>query len=647
MNSIFPKATIHKILSAHHSIPWYNSAMDILLLVIILLTTTVLYITRWLATEIIAALTIAALVLTGILSTEEALSGFASTATLTVGAMFVLSGGLMRTGALEMVTIQLARFSEGSTTRLLLLLAVVIPIASAFMNNTPVVVMMVPVILSLSRRFDISPSKLLIPISYFSIVGGTVTLLGTSTNILIDDLYRKTGGPGFALFEFAPLGLVFILLCGGFIILFSQKLLPSRSPPSSLNRDRHNHSSFITELIVDGDSRLVGQAVRDVFGVLPRFALPGPTPGRHHRRVRRLQPEDAIRMAGQKVELLEIFRYERIFRAKEGESLVFQKGDALLISGTPSTITRFLDQFATRLATTLEDDVRRSVDDVEQTLVEAVILPGSPASGRQVAALGLHRDYDLRVMGLQRRGGRRVGLRNTRLESGDVLLLQGASRGLQQASQALRMLLIEGVEGSIVRSAKNRIALLIMLAVVALAAFTDMPIVILALSGAALMIVTQCLRVDEAFQALDASTLMLLAGTIPLGVAMRTTGLAEMAVTQLLALVGNTSPVIFLSAFYLFTALLTQLISNNAVAVLLTPIALSLAAGLGVSPTPLLMAIAFGASASFMTPMGYQTNAIVMGPGGYTFADYLRVGVPLTILTWLTATFLIPVFWPL
>jgi len=622
--------------------------MQILLLFVILLCVTVLYITRWLSTEIVAALTIAALVLTGILSTEEALSGFASTATLTVGAMFVLSAGLMRTGALEMVTIQLAHFSKGSPIRLLLLLAVLLPIASAFMNNTPVVVMMVPVILSLSRRFDISPSKLLIPVSYFAIVGGTVTLLGTSTNILIDDLYRKAGGPGFSLFEFAPLGLVFLLLCSGFILLFSQKLLPTRSSFSSLTGDRHQQSSFVAELVVDGESRLLGQAVHDVFSVSPRFALPRPAPGRHHRRVRRLQAEDEQRMAEQKVELLEIFRYERIYRAEEGDSLILQEGDALLVSGTPSAIAHFLEQFSARLATVLEDDVRLPLDNLEQTVVEAVILPGSPATGRRLAALGLHRDYELKVMGLQRRGGhRRVGLRRTRLESGDVLLLQGAPRGLQKASDALRMLLIEGVEGSIVRTAKNRIALVIMLAVVLLAAFTSMPIVILALSGAALMVMTQCLRVDEAFRSLDAATLMLLAGTIPLGIAMRTTGLAEIAVVQLLSLVGDASPVLFLSAFYLFTALLTQLISNNAVAVLLTPIALSLAAGLGVNPTPLLMAIAFGASASFMTPMGYQTNAIVMGPGGYTFSDYLRVGVPLTLLTWLTATFLIPVFWPL
>lgn len=622
--------------------------MEIYLLLLILAAATLLYVTRWVATEITAALTIAALALTGVLTTEEALSGFSSTATLTVGAMFVLSGGLMRTGALEMVTIQLARFSEGSPTRLLLLLGAVIPVASAFMNNTPVVVMMVPVILSLSRRFDMRPSKLLIPVSYFAIVGGTATLLGTSTNILIDDLYRKAGGPGFGLFEFAPLGVIFVVVCGLFIVLFSQKLLPDRAPLASLASDRHLKSHFITELVVDPGCDLEGQPVREVFGAAHQFGLPRPVMGRHHRRVGRLPGEGQEDGGGQSVKLLEIFRFERIYRAEEGDSLVLQRGDALMVSGTPSAIAHFLERTGARLATVLEDDVRRPLTTLDQIVVEAVVLPGSPASGRKVATLGLHGTYDIKVLGLQRRGGhRRIGLAGARLESGDVLLLQGEQRSLRQASETMRMLVVEGVEGAIVRSAKNRIALLIMLAVVLLAATTAIPIVVLALTGAALMIVTQCLRVDEAFRTLDAATLMLLVGTIPLGVAMRTTGLAEMAVDQLLTLAGSASPVLFLSAFYLFTALLTQLISNNAVAVLLTPIALSLATGLGISPTPLLMAISFGASASFLTPMGYQTNAIVMGPGGYTFVDYLRMGLPLTILTWLAATFLIPLFWPL
>ena len=239
------------------------------------------------------------------------------------------------------------------------------------------------------------------------------------------------------------------------------------------------------------------------------------------------------------------------------------------------------------------------------------------------------------------------GLRSLPLQNGDVLLLQGMSNGLQQLREVGRLLLVEGVEQTILRSSKNKLAILIMLGVILTATVTDLPIAVLALAGAVLMVLTRCLHPEEALHSLDAPTLFLLAGTIPIGLAMESTGVAAAIVGGILNLTGGAAPWIFLSLFYLLTSLLTELISNNAVAVLLTPVALQLAVSLGIDPKPLLVAIAFGASASFMTPMGYQTNAIVMGPGGYTFKDYLRFGLPLNLIMWLLATLLIPVFWPL
>ncbi len=626
--------------------------MESLLLVIILVSAATLFVTRWLPTEVTALLIIGALGLSGILSVNQALAGFASTATITVGAMFVLSAGLVRTGALETVTISLARYSNGNPTRLLLLLGLTIPVASAFMNNTPVVVMMVPVILTLSEQFGIRPSKLLIPISYFAILGGTMTLIGTSTNILIDDLYRSAGGPGFQLFTFTPLGIIYTIAGVTFIVLFSQRMLPNRAPLSGLLVNRGEASTYITELFVGEESLLQSKRVEDVFAKLPGTAVQTRSlpPGRHHRRVgqrpRENSPETPTEQTG--VELLELFRNGRMYQAEEIRGLTLQQGDALLVSGSPKHIARFMELTQTMPASVLEDERRIPVQTVEQYVIEAVVLPDSPAIGRLIGNLGLYRRFGVRIMGLQRRGGhRRSGLRAMRLESGDVLLLQGEPDDLRTACEVMKFLLVEGVESAITRSAKNRTALLIMAAVVLVAALTPLPIVLLAVIGAALMLITKCIRVDEALNALDPSTLMLLAGTIPLGIAIETTGLAMVAVKGILALGGAANPVVFLSAFYLFTALLTQLISNNAVAVLLTPVALSLATQLGVNPTPLLMAIAFGSSASFLTPIGYQTNALVMGPGGYTFADFLRIGVPLTLFTWLTATVFIPIFWPL
>ena len=643
---------------------------EMIILAVLLVVASYLFLTDWLATETTSALVIATLALTGILDTGEALSGFASTATLTVGAMFVISGGLLRTGALEIVTIGLARFSGGSPRRLLILLGGVIPLASAFMNNTPVVVMMAPVVLSLSQRFRIQPSKLLIPLSYFAVLGGTITLLGTSTNILVDDLYRAAGGPGFNLLTFTPLGLVFTVAGGIFVVLTSQKLLPDRAPAGGLGEGRHQRTPFVAELIVEKMSPLLGKNVGELFNEAAGVQFSRRRSERHHRRLTHLRRalHSNGESAQERIELLELLRDGRPYRARrpqpsrfglvrrfeaqEAESLRIQEGDVLVICGAPPLIARFVEtysRFATEPGQSAPPHANRSAGaSPASRIVEAVILPESVAIGRQLAQLEFEDSHQVQVLGLQRRGGqRRVGPRQALLRSGDVLLLQGTRSGLHAVSERYKLLIVEGVESAIVRHGKNRLALLIMGAVILLASLTAIPIVILALGGAALMVATRCLRADEAMSSLDGATLLLLAGTIPMGIAMQKTGLAQLLVDQLVSLAGQVSPVVMLSLFYLFTSLLTQLISNNAVAVLLTPIALSLATTLQVNPQPLLMTIAFGASASFMTPMGYQTNAIVRGPGGYTFGDYLRIGIPLTVIMWALATVLIPVFWPL
>jgi di/tricarboxylate transporter len=281
-------------------------------------------------------------------------------------------------------------------------------------------------------------------------------------------------------------------------------------------------------------------------------------------------------------------------------------------------------------------------------VVEAVVLPNSICNGRLVSELGLSHLFGVSIMGVQRYGRQQLrGLRSLRLVSGDVLLLSGSRAGLSAACEANRLLTVEGVDQSIVRGSRNWQALLIMFGVVLLATITDIPIVTLALTGACLMVISGCLRPGEALRSLDASSLLLLAGTIPLGAALEATGLAKVAVDWLVNTVGTANPLFFLSTFFLMTWILTELLSNNAVAVLLTPIALNLAQTTGMNPTALLMVVIFGASCSFVMPQGYQTNAIVMGPGGYRFIDYLKFGLPLSLLCWLAATIFIPIFWPL
>ena len=622
------------------------------ILLLILGSTTILYARRWIPPEATSILAVCGLALTGLLSASEALAGFSSSATLTVSAMFVLSAGLVRTGSLEAVTLQLARFSRGSRRRLLVLLGITVPAASAFMNNTPVVVMLIPVIKSLGRQFKIRPSLLLIPLSYFAILGGTITLIGTSTNILIDELYRQSGGPGLGIFEFMPLGLAFTAIGVIYTVLFSRLLLPKRTPLADLVSERPK-SAYLTEVVIEGRSKLVGERAIQAFA---QIAAPEPisrqTHTSRHRRLGAGRIRQTVTEKSDGIELIQVVRAGIIYRAEELESLLLRADDLLMISGDPKEISLFLDSNGVRLTTVLEDNRRVSIDNTELTftepVIEAVLLPDSPCNGRFIGELGLARDHGVRVMGIQRHGRQQLtGLRTMRLASGDVLLLRGPQEELHAAAKEGHLLIVEGVGQSILRSARNRQAILIMVAVVALATLTPIPIVILALAGAALMVITQCLSLEDALQSLDANALLVLVAAIPLGKAMETTGLAQSAVDLLTNSIGSANPILFLSLFYLLANITAQIISTKAVAVLFVPVALNLAVSLGLNPTPLIMAIAFGANASLTTPIGHPVNTIVMGPGGYRFGDYLKIGLPLMILLWLTATLLIPIIWPL
>ena len=534
---------------------------------------------------------------------------------------------------------------------MLMLLALVEIPTSAFMNNTPVVVMMLPVVISLCRQFKLQASKFLLPVSYFAVLGGTCTLIGTSTNILVDDLYRQAGGPGFGLFDFSALGIAYALIGAVFLVLFGQRLLPNRTPLANLLGDRQS-TAYVTEIAVTAESKLVGRAAAEVFrhiALEPRAVVTPPNLSRRHRRLQRVHHAPAPGQLDPIVpfRLLQVIRQEREHQAEALTRLVLAEGDLLVVAGTAKDITLFQEINNAVLATVVQDEERTAVTNLEELVVEAVVLSGSNTIGRRLSDLQLSRRFQIKVMGMQHHGRQQVtGLRQQRIETGDLLLLRGSTADLQNAAEACKLMLVEGVDDLLIRQSKNRTALVIMAGVVLLAALTDLPIVVLALAGAALMVLTRCLRVDEALRSLDPSSLMLLAATIPIGVAMETTGLVDTIVNGLLGVTGTENHLLLLAVFYVTTALLTELLSNNAVAVLLTPVALQLSSQMGINPTPLLVALMFGASASFMTPFGYQTNAIVMGPGGYKFVDYLRIGAPLQVIMSITAITLIPLLWP-
>ena len=591
----------------------------VLLLLAAVLT---LYITRWLPIAVTSIFVPPILYAAGVLDLKQALSGFSNAATITIASMFVLSAGLFRTGALDYLTEFLKKHARGSVLRLLVLLALTVPFISAVMNNIPVVAMLLPVVLALAHDMKVPPSRILIPMSYFAILGGTLTLVGTGTNIIVDDFYRNvqaTRGEavtGLGMFSFTPLGLVLLVAGASFVILFARRFLVDRTSLSGLlPKDRS--AQFLTEILVGKDSPLVGRQVADVV------------------------PWGGV------VRLIEFVRKEQVLIGREAKDLAFEAGDTMILTGKPKDMAEFLESAQATVQTGGKNTALPEVHATDLMLGEAVVLPDSRFVGRRLGALALHARYGVKVLAIQRGGAHQQAvLRNSILQAGDVLLVQASQSGFAALRDTEAVLLVEGLDQAVRRHRHVPVAVAIVLAMVFGAAFTPWPIVVWALAAAALMVATQCLRIDEAIQSLDFPVLFLLVGTIPLGLAMESTGLTRDFVHALLEAVGTLHPALILSVLYLLTSIITEFLSNKATAILLAPVALQIATQIGVSERPFLFAICFAASASFMTPFGYPTNLIVMGPGGYKFTDYARIGIPLNLLIWVIASLLIPVIWP-
>ncbi|MEM7306378.1 MAG: SLC13 family permease [Planctomycetota bacterium] len=574
-----------------------------------------LYATQAVRIEVTSLGVIVALAALGILTPEEALSGFSNPATVTVMCMLILSAGLQRAGVVDYVSMALSRWAAGGLPLLVATLALPCAAFSAFMNNTPVVALMIPVALGLARRAGQPASRVLLPVSYASILGGTCTLFGTSTNILIHEIYVDSGGPGFGVFEFAPLGLILLAVGFGYVVL-GARFLPNRPAMSEL-LSAQAPGRFVAELVLPHGSRHEGRTIAQAF------------------------PSELD------VAVIEVVRSEEAL-LKPPDDFRLTGGDAVFLEGDARSVHRLLSDPGLAAGTAVEDERRVKISRVDLRIAEAVVRPGSRFLQRRLRALGLSRRYGIQVLGVRRLGRHHQrNLREMQLRAGDVLLVQGEPSALRLLQEEGDVLLVEGVDRELTFPRRAPIALATLAAVVALATLGVAPIVVLSLAGVAALVATRCIDVRDAVRAVDPAVLLLLAGTFPLGLAMDKTGLARDLAEWLTGATGDASPMLLVGGIYLLTSVLTALISNNAVAVLLTPVVLGIAAQTGHSPQPYLMAVLFGASACFATPMGYQTNALVMGPGGYRFRDYLALGLPLNAAFTLICAVLIPIFWPL
>ncbi len=588
---------------------------EIVFVMVLTICAVVLFVTEKFSTDIVAMLVMIALLVTRILTPAEGLAGFANTATITVGAMFVLSAGMFRSGAVNFVGKGLGRLARHSSGLMLFVLMVGVGVLSSFLNNTAAVAILIPVVIVVARRADTSPSKLLMPLSFASMFGGMCTVLGTSTNILASSIAEQAGLEAFGMFEFTKLGVIFFAVGVTYMMTVGRRLVPDHRGKGDLTKS-FGLGDYLTDVVLLADSKSVGQSL----GSAPL--------------VKELD-----------VEVLQIVR--------DGDTLrptphtILREQDVLRIKGDLRTINELKDRAGVTLGTSMEWS-DKDLQSTDTRLVEAVVGPSSPLAGKSLAESHLRENYGATVLAIRQHGALKHGeIRDMKLMPGDTLLIDVPNDQIEHLTQQSVFLLVSRAGIPRFNWPKATKALVIVVSVVVIAATGLLPIVAAAAAGALAMVLSGCISTEEAYGAIEWNVLFLLAGMLALGAAMEKTGASTMLAGGMIDAVGDFGAIALLAAFFGITMLLTEVMSNNATVALLLPIAITTAQAIDANPRAFMFAVVFAASSSFMTPVGYQTNTMIYGPGQYRFVDFVRVGAPLNLIFWILGTLLIPWFWPL
>jgi di/tricarboxylate transporter len=583
---------------------------------IILILALSLLITEKLPLDLTAIGIMVILMVTGILTPLEAVAGFANPAVITVGAMFLISRAMVRTGVVGYIAQKVISGSRGNANIAMLVTLLVVAVSSAFINNTPVVVLFIPVVLSLSCEYGFSPSKFLIPISYASILAGTCTLIGTSTNIIISDLSADYGFGTLGMFELSAAGVPIAIAGVIFIFLFSPWIMPSLSSPTCELGDGE-HRRYLAEFKIPRGSRLIGG-----------------------------DPAQILTQKYPSIEVLELIRYSHVFYPQRDPEKI-AADDLLLVKGSLSELIDILQDNTVELPDGGPDfDFRKESE--KSLIVELIIPPQSTLLNERLLETELKRNPDIHIIAIKRTGLHYTEkeIHDIRLRIGDILLVRSPLKKLDEIRAGSDFIIVEDVHHEIIHKKKAPLVLLVFGGIVAAASFGLADIMVCALAGVFLMIFFGCLQLRDAYRALPGNILLLIVGVIALGAALEKTGATQLYAETFLSLFSGLSPRAVLGGIILLTSLVTHLLSNNATGVLLLPIAVSTALTLGVDPKPFIIGVCFGASACFASPMGYQTNLLVYGPGSYRFADYLKLGIPLNLIVIGMGLILIPIFWP-
>ena len=575
----------------------------------------VLFVTEKFSTDIVAILVMIVLLVFRVLTPEEGLAGFANTATVTVGAMFVLSAGMFRSGAVNFVGKALGRLARHSSRLMLFVLMVGVGVLSSFLNNTAAVAILIPVVIVVARRAKTSPSKLLMPLSFASMFGGMCTVLGTSTNILASSIAEQAGLGAFGMFEFTKLGVIFFAVGVAYMMTLGRRLVPDHRGQGDLTTS-FGLGDYLTDLVLQTESKSVGHALAS-----------------------------APLVKELNIDVLQILRGEDTLRPTP--ETILCEGDVLRIQGDLRTINELKGRAGVTFGMSMKwrDEHLQSTD---TRLVEAVVGPSSPLAGKSLAESRLRANYGASVLAIRHHGTlRHSQFENITLMPGDALLIDVPNDQIEHLTQQRVFLVVSraGIPRFDWRKASKAVAIVI--AVVVVAATGLLPIVAAAATGALMMVLSGCVSTEEAYGAIEWNVLFLLAGMLSLGAAMEKTGASTMLANGMIDSVGEFGPLALLAAFFGATMLLTEVMSNNATVALLLPIAITTAQAIDVDPRAFMFAVVFAASSSFMTPVGYQTNTMIYGPGQYRFKDFVRVGAPLNLIFWALGTLLIPWFWPL
>jgi di/tricarboxylate transporter len=585
----------------------------VLALVILVFGTMV---TERIRVDVIALSSLSLLLVTGLISPKEGFAVFSNEAPLTVAAMFVLSAALERTGVVETIGTLVARHATSSPLTALLAVTIGAATISAFMNNTPVVVILTPVVIMLSHKMEMSAAKFLIPLSYATVLGGTCSLIGTSTNLVADGAARQLGLAPFGLFEISIVGVPLTIIGIIYMAIFAFRLLPERETFSGLAPGGRRRQ-FLTEVLVPLGSPLAGKTVEEA-GI--------------------------ARKLGARV--IDVIR-DRISLAEQ-ERVVLQPGDRLVMRTNAGDVLGLRAQSDLVFEVPHEQHALEPIATQNTAIMEGIVGPQSRFVGYRVADLNLRRQFGVYILAIHRQNENlRTNFDQVRLAFGDTILLEGPAEGLKRLFEQGALVSLSELAETPLRRDRAWLALGALTVVILVASFEILPISTMALAASAVVILGGCLTADEAYSAIRWPLLMLIFGSLALGKALETSGGAQLVVDGALHLVQGLNPAVILSVLYLVTMILTEFLSNNATAILLTPIAINLAEGLGVDARPFVVAVMLAASNAYATPVGYQTNTFVYNAGGYKFSDFVRLGLPLNLITWIAASLIIPWAFPL